>query len=301
MAKDIDWTRAIDAKSRAMAISYARRSAEFALARGEAFMAQRVARQLVLADPRAPANLALLDAADAAPSSPPPTGSRARPTARRAPSRSSTWGATPRPRRCSMPMPARTPRTPRPSSCSRGAWRGSAMSASRGRWRPRCPKGPAISAPRPRSRSATSRTATPRRSRRARGRSSPSARRRPLPALWPGLRGLPHGRRHRRRGRRLAGDGHGGAAPARGRRREPREEPPRPRARLRARPRRRSERPDRGLLRGDGLHEDDGPRRDARGADAASSMSPRAMSAGSGKPTTRSATTTATRRPARSA
>lgn len=60
MAREIDWTRSIDAGTRAMAIAYATRSAELDMARGEPWMAVRTARQLVMAEPDAPSHAALL-------------------------------------------------------------------------------------------------------------------------------------------------------------------------------------------------------------------------------------------------
>lgn len=65
MRKHIDWTRAIDADTKAMAVSYAVRMAEMAMERGEPKAALRAARQLTLAQPRVKAHGALLARAEA--------------------------------------------------------------------------------------------------------------------------------------------------------------------------------------------------------------------------------------------
>ncbi|MBL8570151.1 MAG: hypothetical protein JNK84_13865 [Phreatobacter sp.] len=66
MATSLEWTRPLDERSRRHAVDHATRSAEHALIRGEASIALRIARQLVLAMPGDRAHRDLLDRATAA-------------------------------------------------------------------------------------------------------------------------------------------------------------------------------------------------------------------------------------------
>lgn len=66
MATSLEWTRPLDERSRRHAVDHATRSAEHALVRGEASIALRIARQLVLAMPGDRAHRDLLDRATAA-------------------------------------------------------------------------------------------------------------------------------------------------------------------------------------------------------------------------------------------
>lgn len=66
MPLSVDWARPLDSRTRRHGVDYATRSAEFALMRGEASIALRIARQLVLAQPRIREHQVLLDRALAA-------------------------------------------------------------------------------------------------------------------------------------------------------------------------------------------------------------------------------------------
>jgi predicted O-linked N-acetylglucosamine transferase (SPINDLY family) len=66
MATSLEWARPLDERSRRHAVDYAIRSAEHALVRGEASIALRIARQLILAAPGDRAHADILDRAMAA-------------------------------------------------------------------------------------------------------------------------------------------------------------------------------------------------------------------------------------------
>lgn len=66
MARSLEWARPLDARTTRHAVDYATRSAEDALARGEAAIAARIARQLLIAQPEVAAHGDLLDRALAA-------------------------------------------------------------------------------------------------------------------------------------------------------------------------------------------------------------------------------------------
>lgn len=61
MSASVEWARPLDARTTRHAVDYATRSAEFALMRGEVSIALRIARQLVLAEPKVQEHRSLLD------------------------------------------------------------------------------------------------------------------------------------------------------------------------------------------------------------------------------------------------
>lgn len=63
MATTLEWDRPLDARTKRHAVDYATRSAEFALQRGEASIATRIARQLCLAQPKVREHQHLLERA----------------------------------------------------------------------------------------------------------------------------------------------------------------------------------------------------------------------------------------------
>lgn len=66
MSLALEWSQPLDARTRRHATDYAVRTADMALARGEASMAARIARQLVMAQPRISSHRDLQDRAEAA-------------------------------------------------------------------------------------------------------------------------------------------------------------------------------------------------------------------------------------------
>lgn len=66
MSLALEWSQPLDARTRRRATDYALRTAEMALTRGEASIAVRIARQVVMAQPRIGAHRLLLERAEAA-------------------------------------------------------------------------------------------------------------------------------------------------------------------------------------------------------------------------------------------